>query len=1466
MSANAFLFRAFIGALLFTITLFSVSDQLAAQDKLTLTDEQVEMVSWRSIGPANMGGRITSLAVYEKDPCIWWAASASGGLLKTTNNGVTFEHQFDDQATVSIGDVQVSQSDPNIVWVGTGEANPRNSVSWGDGVYKSTDGGATWTNMGLKKIFQTGRIAIHPKDPNIVYVGALGRLWGPSEDRGLFKTTDGGENWEKILYIDDKTGVVDVQMNMKNPDKLIVATYQRKRDGFDGNDPEVKYGEGSGIYCTEDGGKNFEKCIDGLPSCNLGRVGLSIYRKDPKYIYAIIESEKIAKEPENAAFVGITRGEDVEVGAKITQFTEDTPAAKAGILEGDIVVQVDDDVIHSYRDLQESIRKNLAGDKVKWIVSREKETVELNLEYAAKPGVAEGENGQGTGRGNRRRTPRSPFTGTLGGQAANLQGQQGDDEHEYGGVYMSKNSGKTWTRINTLNPRPMYYSQIRVDPSDRNYIYVCGTSLYRSKDGGETFTGDGGSGGIHVDHHSLYIDPNDGRHLILGNDGGIYVTYDRMEHWDHHNHVAIGQFYHVGIGPNKDFHVYGGLQDNGSWGGPVRTGDGGPVNSDWYNVGGGDGFVTLVDPTDKDQIYSESQNGAMSTRNFRTGQRGSLSPRRERGSSARYRFNWKTPFILSPHNPKSQYSAGNHVFKSSYLSNGVKAISPDITNTDKGAGSAITESYVEEGVIYVGTTDGAVWMTKNGGKEWLPIFSVKEAPAEGDESDERAANRPGGDSSENKAAAPEKLNDDDQISGVWEVEMQARGGGGGRGGGAQGGRGGNRGGTTFTLQLKENGVVTGAVESQRGANDISDGKYDEEKKKLTFLVSTERGDREYTADLSDGALKGSMNISMGERSFEMEFNAKKKDDDQLPGLTDKLSNLNLLTSIVVAPQENDDPISGIWKGQVTGEQLPDGGIEITVVVKMDDKGLLSGSFSAPDAPGDGELDIVEGKYNSETKKLYFYAENDEVGMDGEAKFEGSKLVGDLQVNDQMTLAFSMERTKADAAAETTDSEMADDESESKVGENSQDEAPAEDDAVAGKWEGNFISEQMPEGASAFTMNLKRDAKGNITGDYETQRGSGDITEGKYDSETGTINMAAESNNFTLEFDGKLKDEKMDGEVTFNGGFSLDFEAKRTAKTKSADVETSADVTEEKTATLESLLPGPRWVSSLEASHSARGRCYISLDGHRSNDDKPYAFVSDDYGQTWKSILADLPDSIGSVRVVREDRENENILYLGCEFSSWVSIDRGKSWTRLKGIPTVSVHEFAQHPTTGDIVAGTHGRSLWVGNVSALRQMSAENLKAKVALMKPTEVIRWQGGKRRGASGTRRFVGERPPTNTTLVYSLGSDARSVSLEVHSPDGRVIRDFETPQTSKGVHIVNWDLRTASRGGNAGRGGNRRFGGGPTVPAGDYVVMLQVDGETKRQVMKISPDPSLPSDAVAEDENLTWWLDLSEKIEID
>ena len=351
-----------------------------AQESYVAPDGWLDHLNWRSVGPANMSGRITALAVYEKDSTIWWAATASGGLLKTTNDGRTFEHQFDRQRTVSIGDVQVFQQDPNIVWVGTGEGNPRNSSSWGDGVYRSTDGGKTWKHLGLDKIFQTGRIALHPTDPNIAYVGALGRLWGPNEDRGLYKTIDGGETWQKVLYVDERTGVIDVQMHPSDPQTLIVATYERERDGFDGNDPAKKYGPGSGLWMTRDGGATFKRLTQGLPTVALGRIGLSWYRRDPNFVYAIIETERTGQEPENAPVLGI-RGEDADVGARLVEVTENGPAAKAGLQVGDILVQVDGKTVTSYRDLLAKVRRFEAESTATFQVVRGRELLELPVTF-----------------------------------------------------------------------------------------------------------------------------------------------------------------------------------------------------------------------------------------------------------------------------------------------------------------------------------------------------------------------------------------------------------------------------------------------------------------------------------------------------------------------------------------------------------------------------------------------------------------------------------------------------------------------------------------------------------------------------------------------------------------------------------------------------------------------------------------------------------------------------------------------------------------------------------------------------------------------------------------------------------------------------------------------------------------------------------------------------------------------------
>ena len=1340
-------------------------DANSGDKKPTLSGEVLKNFPWRNIGPANMGGRITALAVYEKDPTIWWASSASGGLLKTENNGATFEHQFDDQATVSIGDVQVSQSDPNIVWVGTGESNPRNSSSWGDGVYKSTDGGKTWKNMGLRKIFQTGRLAIHPTNPDIVYVGALGRLWGPNEDRGLFKTTDGGKTWKKILYVDDKTGVIDVQMNQKNPDTLLVATYERKRDGFDGNDPEKKFGPGAGIYRTTDGGENFTRIESGLPSANMGRIGLNIYRKDPNYVYAVVESEKIGNVPDNFPYGGF-RGENADVGAKMVSVTKNGPVDKAGVKADDIVIAIDGVILHSYNDLLKEMRSKKAGDTAEWQISRERKPQKITVTYGKRPAS------QRRAQPNARVNSNSPFSASLGGQRENLQAQQGENGHEYGGVYRSTDGGVNWERINSVNPRPMYYSQIRVDPSDNNNLYVLGTSLYKSNDGGKTFTSDGANSEVHVDHHSLWIDPNNGKHIILGNDGGIYVTWDRMKKWDHHNHVAIAQFYHVGIGPREDYRVYGGLQDNGSWGGPARVRDArGPMNSDWFRVGGGDGFICLVDPTDPDQIYFESQNGSMGRIHLTKGERGFIRPRPPRGT--RYRFNWKTPFILSPHNSRIHYSAGNHVFRSVAKGDSLKSISPEITPTDKGAGSAISEAPTEEGVIYVGTTDGGLWMTKDGGKEWTDLFAGTQETENEKES----------------SPAPADAN-------------RGRGGPGGAGRGNSGGAG-QRGGFREALQQ---------------ADKNKDGKISKEEMPERMQPFFDRMDRNSDGFITTDEMQGGRTRGRGGN----------RSGNRPPG----------------------DRPSGQGRPSRPPGADPDS-VEETAAQEFDAE--LSDEFScggdvqqeapAPSVPQDMADEKSDSEKKATAQENAAQAQKTADAKDAEKKAEKS--------SESKQAPADKPKSSKDKPAAKSDNAKADD--DKSTGDKPADDKSTDDksaqDLLSGTWKGEFIRDGIPSGQSTFTVILRRKPDGKTySGSFESTRSQGDIENGKFDAKKKVATFSASTSRSDIDFTADVTDGEMRGNLEVNGGsFTMEFEAKRTGDAPAAsDSKKKADEPEpgEK---ISELLPGRRWVSSLHASKFKKGRCYVTFDGHRSNDDEPYVFVTENYGKSWTSIRANLPVSAGSTRVIREDITSENILYLGCEFSFWVSIDRGASWTKFNeaGFPTVAVHEIAQHPSNGDIVAGTHGRSLWIMNATALRQMTKDRLAEKAYLFKPAKVTRWRSLATRGSSGTRQFVGTNPDRGSAIYYSLGTNARAVELEISSLTGTTIFTAEEPATRKGLHRIDWNLSSGSR---SGRGRGRR-----TAASGQYLITLTVDGEVLKQTISVVSDPDyseqITSDAEVE-----------------
>ncbi len=561
-----------------------------------------EKLSWRCVGPAPMGGRTVDIDVVEKKPSIIYAAIGPSGVWKSENNGITWEPVFHKESTVSVGDVTVSQSHPDIVWVGTGEATCRNSVSIGDGAYKSTDGGKTWTNMGLKDTFHISRIIINPGDPNIVYVAAMGHLWGSNQERGIYKTVDGGKTWRKVLYINENTGFADLAIDPSDSLTLYAAAYEHRRLPYYFSSG----GPGSGIYKTTDGGETWTKLTKDLPEGVMGRIGIDVSRSNPKVVYALIE-------------------------------------------------------------------------------------------------------------------------------------------HQDGGIWRSEDKGQSWKRtcdnktFTQVNFRPFYYSQIRVDPRDDKVVYVFSGGCFRSQDMGAKFTAI--SAGIHPDHHALWIDPTNPLHLIDGNDGGIDISYDGGKIWYAVQNMTLAEVYQVGFDTRSPYYVYCGLQDNGVWGGPSATYDyTGINNDDWYMIGGGDGFFAQVDPANPDTIYSNSQMNGLSRYDLRIKKSKYIKPQAPLKEPP-YRFNWNSPIYISPHDPKTVYTGGNYLFKTTDGGNSWEKISPDLSTNDpakqKDSGGPITpdntgaeihctivtisESPVEKGVIWCGTDDGNVQITRDAGKTWKNV-------------------------------------------------------------------------------------------------------------------------------------------------------------------------------------------------------------------------------------------------------------------------------------------------------------------------------------------------------------------------------------------------------------------------------------------------------------------------------------------------------------------------------------------------------------------------------------------------------------------------------------------------------------------------------------------------------------------------------------------------------------------------
>ncbi|GBD32602.1 Ycf48-like protein [bacterium HR33] len=557
----------------------------------------------RSIGPSGMSGRISAIDAVERDPNIIYVGSATGGLWKSTSGGVTWEPLTDSLPAYSIGAVAIFQAAPDIVWIGTGERNRRNTAGVGTGVYKSMDGGKTWRHLGLDSTGAIDAIILHPTDPDIAYVGALGNTWTESPHRGVYRTTDGGKTWQKILYVNETTGAGDLVMDPSNPNHLLAATWDHRRWPWFFRSG----GPGSGLYVTYDGGDTWKKLgpEDGLPEGELGRIGLDFARSNPKVVYAIVEATRSV----------LLRSED--------------------------------------------------GGNTWKVVNRER-------------GIAE---------------------------------------------------------------RPFYYAQVRVDPTNENRVYNVHGTIDLSEDGGKTFRVLLPFERVHVDHHALWISP-DGKILYDGNDGGVYISRDRGASWRFVENLPLAQFYHIAVDWETPYNVMGGLQDNGSWRGPSQVWHNGGIRFyDWKEVGFGDGFATLPDPRNRRYLYTTSQGGNIIRSDLLTGERKAIRPAHPEGIELR--FNWNPAMAIDPHDG-ALYFGSQFVHRSTDLGNTWTIISPDLTTNDpekqkqlesggltRDVTSAenyttilvIAPSPVERGVIWVGTDDGNVQLTRDGGATWTNLAS-----------------------------------------------------------------------------------------------------------------------------------------------------------------------------------------------------------------------------------------------------------------------------------------------------------------------------------------------------------------------------------------------------------------------------------------------------------------------------------------------------------------------------------------------------------------------------------------------------------------------------------------------------------------------------------------------------------------------------------------------------------------------
>ena len=653
----------------------SIQQQSVTEKENAIKNSLVKNLPFENIGPSIMSGRVVDLAVNPNTPSEFYVGYASGGLWYTNNNGTTFTPVMDNAPTQNIGEISVDWKSGSI-WVGTGENNASRSSYAGIGILKSTDKGATWENVGLPDSHHIGKILINPNNPEEVVVGVLGHLYSSNKERGVYKTTNGGASWTKTLFVNAESGIIDIDHDPNNFDVMYASAWDKDRKAwhFEGS------GSGSGVYKSIDGGSTWEKLNNPLSGDGVGRIGLAVY--DANTLYAVYDSQfrRKANNKRKVKYKGLS----------VADFKN---------MSQEVFLALDNEKLNKFLK-NNRFQKKYSATRVKAMVRQ----------------------------GGIKPVDLAVYLETLNTQTFDTPVVGAE-------VYRSDDGGKTWNKTHEGYIEEMYYSygyyfgEINVNPQNPNDVYICGVSIVKSKDGGKSFASIDAEN-VHADHHALWINPKNEKHLINGNDGGINISYDDGANWIKCNSTSVGQFYSIQVDNEEPYNVYGGLQDNGVWVGANNALE----NKNWHQSGqypwervlGGDGMQVQIDSRNHNLLYTGSQYGNYYRINRETDEFKRFYIKHELGERP-YRFNWQTPILLSSHNQDILYLGGNKLMRSMNQGDDWQAISPDLTkgsrdgNVVYGTLTAISESPFEFGVIYTGSDDGKVQFTKNGGSDWMDL-------------------------------------------------------------------------------------------------------------------------------------------------------------------------------------------------------------------------------------------------------------------------------------------------------------------------------------------------------------------------------------------------------------------------------------------------------------------------------------------------------------------------------------------------------------------------------------------------------------------------------------------------------------------------------------------------------------------------------------------------------------------------